>query len=100
MWELRIESSRDGLPALLATRQPPGLFVYDGWHSYEATCGIRGRGAAAAGRGALVSDDADSGAMVVVCERHGLRYMEVAERPKGDFYPGSRLAAGRRGSGH
>ncbi len=101
MWELRIESSRDGLPALLATRQPPGLFVYDGWHSYEAEVwDLEAVAQRLPGGGVLVSDDAHSGAMAVVCERHGLRYMEVAERPRGHFYPGSRLAAGRRGSGH
>jgi hypothetical protein len=44
----------------------------------------------------VVSDDAHNGAMTAICQRHGLTYAAVAERPKGHFYPGSLLAAGRR----
>jgi hypothetical protein len=98
MWELRIESSSDGLPAVLARPQAPGMFVYDGWHGREAELSdLEAVQQRLSPSGVLVSDDAHSGAMAAVCKRHGLTYHEVAERPARHFYPGSLLAAGSRG---
>ncbi len=94
LWELRIESSCEGLPEVLARPGAPGMFVYDGLHSYDAELwDLEAVQQRLSPGGVLVSDDAHNGAMAAVCERHGLTYAEVAERPKGHFYPGSRLAA-------
>jgi hypothetical protein len=97
LWELRIESSRAGLPAVLARQTAPDMFVYDGVHSRDAELWeLETVQARLSDDGVLVSDDAHTGAMAAVCERHGLVYSEVAERPSGHFYPGALLAAGRR----
>ncbi len=97
LWELRIQSSRDGLPEVLAQPSAPGMFVYDGVHSHEAELweleAVQRR---LSNGGVLVSDDAHNGAMAAVCQRHGLSYSQVAERPLRHFYPGALLAAGRR----
>ncbi|MGI8506942.1 MAG: class I SAM-dependent methyltransferase [Solirubrobacteraceae bacterium] len=100
MWELRIQSSRDGLPEVLAQPAKPDMFVYDGAHSRQAELweleAVQRRLSTG---GVLLSDDAHNGAMAAVCERHGLAYREVAERPLRHFYPGALLAAGRREPG-
>jgi hypothetical protein len=98
LWELRIESSSDGLPAVLARGEQPGMFIYDGWHVHEAERSelelVAPRLAAG---GVLLSDDAQvTCAMAEVCSAHGLDCHEVQLVAKGHFHPGTVLAAGRR----
>jgi predicted O-methyltransferase YrrM len=97
-WDLRIESSSDGLPRLLAGPATLDMFVYDGWHSYEAERrDLEIAAAHLSARGVLVSDDAQvSRALSAVCEECGLEYFEFHERPVGHFHPGAVQGAGRR----
>lgn len=95
-WELRVESSGRGLPCLLDGGPPVDLFVYDGWHAYEAErADLLTALEHLSRRGILVSDDAQmTGALAGVCTAAGLSYHEFAERPRDHFYPGSVLGAG------
>ncbi len=97
-WELRIESSRAGLPAVLNRQVPVGMFIHDSLHTYEnerwelATVAPR----LAAG-GVLISDNAHvTRALAETCASFGFEYHEFAERPAGHFYPGGAVGAGRR----
>lgn len=97
LWELRIQSSREGLPEVLARPTAPDMFIYDGVHSRDFELWeLEAVLARLSDGGVLLSDDAHTGAMAAVCERHGLVYSEVGERPVDHFYPGAVLAAGRR----
>ncbi len=97
LWDLRIQSSREGLPQVLADSDGVGMFIYDGWHSYDSELWEL---AATAGHltpdGVLLSDDAQvTHALADLCRQSGLAYFEFQERPADHFYPGSVLAAGR-----
>lgn len=97
-WELRIQSSREGLPKVLERDGAPDLFIYDGWHSYEDERGDLELAAHSLGPdGILLSDDAQvTRALADVCAEGGLEYFEFQELPIGHFYPGAVLGAGRR----
>jgi predicted O-methyltransferase YrrM len=102
LWELRIESSEQGLPEVLQASGSVDMFIYDGWHSYEDERRDLDTAAAHLGvDGVLLSDDAQvTQALAHVCRERGLAYFEFQEMPIGHFYPGAVLAAGRRtGSG-
>ncbi len=98
LWELRIESSHDGLPAVLSEAGEIDLFIYDGWHSYDAerwdlTIAFEHL----APGGALLSDDAQiTHALADLCRDHQLAYNEFHEEPVDHFHPGAVLGAGRR----
>ena len=100
LWELRIQSSQEGMAHVLAAAEPLDLFISDGWHTYEAEYGdLETAAAHLSGRGALLSDDAQvTQALRRLAEQRGLAYSEFQEVPVGHFYPGAVLAAaGRRG---
>jgi hypothetical protein len=100
MWELRVQSSQEGLPEVLERPPAPEMFIYDGVHSREDELwDLETVHRHLSPNGVLVSDDAHTGAMAELCERHGLVYSEVVERPARHFYPGAMLAAGRRAPG-
>ncbi len=98
LWELRIGSSRDGLPSLLSGDTGIGLFVYDGWHAREEerrdlTLAL----SHLAPSGVLISDDAQiTHALAELSGERGLEYHEFRESPRGHFYPGSAVGAARR----
>jgi hypothetical protein len=101
LWEFRVESSGDGLPAVLGRGDPVGMFIYDGWHVHEAE---RSELELVAPRlapgGVLLSDDAQvTSAMTDVCTTHGLECREVQLIAKDHFHPGTVLASGRRPGG-
>jgi hypothetical protein len=97
-WELRIEPSGEGMGAVLADAGPLDLFVYDGWHTFEAEHADLALAAEhLSSGGVLMSDDAQvTGALRSLCRERGLAYDEFQELPVGHFYPGAVLAAGRR----
>lgn len=97
-WELRIESGRAGLPAVLARAKPIGLFVHDSLHTYEnERWELRTVAPFLSDRGVLISDNVHvTRALVATCEEFGLRYEEFTERPAGHFYPGGGVGAGSR----
>lgn len=97
-WELRIQSSTDGLAEVLANDAEVGVFVYDGWHEFAAELADHSVVVdhLAVG-GVLLTDDAQvSRALTVVADRAGLDYHEFQELPVNHFYPGAVLAAARR----
>jgi hypothetical protein len=98
LWELRIESTRAGLHAVLGARPPVGLFIHDSLHTYEnERYELRAAAAALASNGALISDNSHvTRALADTCEEFGLRYYEFHERPLGHFYTGGAMGAGRR----
>jgi hypothetical protein len=95
-YELRIEPAVDGLPIVLAGSPPVGLFIHDSLHSYDNERGELELGAARlAAAGVLVTDNAHgTRALADVCARHGFRYSEFFERPRGHFHPGGGIGAG------
>jgi hypothetical protein len=97
LWELRIQSSREGLPEVLARTGQPGMFIYDGWHSYDDERRDLELVAEHLGAdGILLSDDAQvTHALADVCRERGLAYFRFQEIPVGHFYPGAVLGAGR-----
>jgi hypothetical protein len=98
LWELRIQPSREGMPQVLDQTGEVGIFIYDGWHSYDDE--RRDLELAAdhlAADGILLSDDAQvTHALADLCRERGLAYFEFQEIPVGHFYPGAVLGAGRR----
>jgi len=97
LWELRIESTRTGLPSLLRTSAPIGIFIHDSSHTYENE---RRELVTAASRlaedGILLSDNAHvTRALADTCTQFGLEYLDFHERPRGHFYGGGIMAAGR-----
>lgn len=98
LWDLRIQSSREGMPRLLEEAGQVGMFIYDGWHSYDDE--RRDLELAAenlASNGILVSDDAQvTHALSDLCAERGLAYFEFQELPVRHFYPGAVLGAGRK----
>lgn len=98
LWDLRIESSQSGLPALIGEGATIDMFIYDGWHSYEAErADLELAAEHVTGDGILLSDDAQvTHALADVCRDRTLAYFEFHEVPREHFYPGGFLAAGRR----
>jgi hypothetical protein len=100
LWELRIQSSPNGLAELAHDGLELDLFIYDGWHSAEPE---RADLVAAERQltpgGVIVSDDAQvTGALARFCDRElpgTFDYHEFHELPRGHFHPGSVLAAAR-----
>ncbi|MDQ6749008.1 MAG: class I SAM-dependent methyltransferase, partial [Candidatus Dormibacteraeota bacterium] len=100
LWRMRVESTRQGLPGVLADSPPLGLFIHDSLHTYEnerfeltvaAQCLTAG--------GLLISDNAHvTRALEDTCKDFGYTYSEFRERPLRHFYPGGTLGAGRRGA--
>jgi predicted O-methyltransferase YrrM len=96
-WQLRIQSSDEGLPEVLSPTAPVDMLVYDGWHTFEAEyADLRVAADHLSSGGVLVSDDAQvTRALVRLCEERGFDYAEFQEVPLDHFYPGALLAAGR-----
>ena len=96
-WQLRIQSSDEGLPEVLVPDAPLDMLVYDGWHTFEAEyADLRVAADHLTPQGVLVSDDAQvTQALARLCEELGFDYAEFQEVPVGHFYPGAVLAAGR-----
>jgi predicted O-methyltransferase YrrM len=97
LWELRIQSSSDGMADVLSARGPLDMFIYDGWHTHEAEfTDLELAAAHLSSNGVLVSDDAQvTHALSDLCESLGFGYFEFQELPVGHFYPGAVLGAGR-----
>lgn len=98
LWELRIESTRDGLAAVLARSPEVGMFIHDSLHTYEHERFELGTaGARLAPDGILISDNVHgTRALADTCDELGLKYVEFHERSRGHFYPGGAMGAGRR----
>lgn len=98
LWDLRIESSRVGLAPLLEQAGEVDLFIYDGWHSYQAERADLDDAFRRLGpEGVLVSDDSQvTRALPELCREQGLELFEFHELPLNHFHPGAVLAAGRR----
>jgi predicted O-methyltransferase YrrM len=96
LWELRIQSSDEGLPEVLSAA-PVDMVVYDGWHTFEAEyADLRVAADHLSSAGVLVSDDAQvTRALARLSEELGFDYSEFQEVPVDHFYPGAVLAAGR-----
>ncbi len=97
LWKLRIQSSDQGLPAVISPTEPVDMLVYDGWHTFEAEyADLRVAAENLSSGGVLVSDDAQvTRALARLCEERGFAYSEFQEVPVDHFYPGAMLAAGR-----
>lgn len=97
MWDLRIQSSRFGLPRVFEEFGQAGMFIYDGWHSYEdERTDLEIAADHLDAPGLLLSDDAQvTHALADVCRDRGLEYFDFQEIPVGHFYPGAVLGAGR-----
>jgi Methyltransferase domain len=95
-WELRIQSSGEGLPAVTAGGTV-GMFVYDGWHTYDAErADLEVVADRLAPDGLLVSDDAQvTRALQQLAAERGLDYVEFQERPLHHFHPGVMTACAR-----
>jgi hypothetical protein len=98
LWELRLESSRDGLEAVLARGPQLGLFVHDSLHTYEhERWELETAVAKLAPNGVLISDNAHgTSALSDTCEEHGRRFLRFYERSCDHFYPGGAMGAGYR----
>lgn len=96
-WQLRIQSSDEGLPEVLVPDAPLDMLVYDGWHTFEAEyADLRVAAEHLSAQGVLLSDDAQvTRALARLCEELGFDYSEFQEVPVDHFYPGAVLAAGR-----
>ncbi len=97
-WELRLESSRDGLPEVLGAGDAVDVFIYDGWHSYDDELwDLETVAAHLDADGVLISDDAQvTHALSDVAREAGLAYFEFHEIPVRHFHPGAVLAAATR----
>lgn len=97
LWELRIQSSAEGLPEVVSPTKPLDMLIYDGWHTFEAEyADLRVAANHLSSDGVLISDDAQvTQALARLCEELGFDYSEFQELPLGHFYPGAVLAAGR-----
>ncbi|MGN6871955.1 MAG: class I SAM-dependent methyltransferase [Solirubrobacteraceae bacterium] len=98
LWELRIQSSEEGLPQAISAAAQLDMLIYDGWHTFEAEyADLRVAADRLASDGVLVSDDAQvTQALARLCEERGFDYSEFQEVPVDHFYPGAMLGAGRR----
>lgn len=97
LWELRIQSSDEGLPEVISSDAPVDMLIYDGWHTFEAEyADLRVAANHLSSEGVLVSDDAQvTRALAHLSEELGLVYSEFQELPVDHFYPGAVLGAGR-----
>jgi predicted O-methyltransferase YrrM len=97
-WELRLESSREGLPEVVGGSDAVDMFIYDGWHSYDdERWDLETVAAHLHADGLLISDDAQvTHALADVAREAGFAYFEFREIPVRHFHPGAVLAAGRR----
>lgn len=97
-WELRIESTRAGLPAVLAAVPGVDLFLHDSDHAYaHERFELDAVAAHLRPGGVLVSDNVHAtSALAEVCAERGLDYHVFTERPCGHFYGGGAVGAGRR----
>jgi len=97
LWELRIEPTRTGLPALLRDAPRVGLFIHDSLHTYENEhFELRTVAPRLTARGVLVSDNAHATtALADVCGEFGLEYLAFHEHPAQHFYRGGTIGAGR-----
>lgn len=97
LWELRVESSRDGLPAVLERGQPVGIFIHDSLHTYaHERFELETAAAHLAPGGLLISDNAHgTRALLDVCLDFGLHYHECNMPSRGHFYPAEVTGAGR-----
>ncbi len=97
-WELRIESSRDGLATALTRSAPVGLFIHDSLHTYaNERWELETVAPHLAPDGVLVSDNVHvTRALAECCDDFGLEYHEFVEHSAGHFYPGGAMGAGRR----
>jgi Methyltransferase domain len=97
-WELRIESSRTGLPAVLDRGRPVGMFIHDSLHTYEHELWeLRTVAARLAPGGVLLSDNAHATpALADCCQEFGLIHHVFVERSADHFYRGGAVGAGRR----
>lgn len=98
LWELRIESTREGLATVLQQARSVGILIHDSLHTYEhESYELRTAAVHLAAGGVLVSDNAHgTRALADTCEDLGLHYFEFSERSLGHFYPGGAMGAGRR----
>ncbi|MGH2866203.1 MAG: class I SAM-dependent methyltransferase [Solirubrobacteraceae bacterium] len=96
-WALRIESSRTGLPALLAGGETVGMFIHDSLHTYEhERWELATAGAQLAADGVLISDNVHVTPALSECSAElGLDYHEFVEQPVAHFYPGAAMGAAR-----
>lgn len=97
LWELRIQSTTDGLE-LLERRPPVGLFIHDSLHTYEhERFEFEVATARMSTTGVLLTDNAHgTRALADVCREAGLCYFDFHEVPADHFYPGGAMGAGRR----
>jgi Methyltransferase domain len=100
LWQLRIQSSHEGLPDVLSPDVPVDMLVYDGWHTFEAEyADLRMAADHLSSDGVLISDDAQvTRALAHLSEELGFVYSEFQEVPVDHFYPGAMLGAGRPGA--
>lgn len=96
LWELRIESSRAGLAAVLEQQGPVGIFIHDSLHTYEhERFEFELAASHLAPGGLLVTDNAHgTHALADVCQSRGLRYVEFHSASRDHFYPGEATGAG------
>ncbi len=97
LWDLRIESSHDGLPGLLNPDGELDMLIYDGWHAYDAEhADLDYALQRLSPDGLLISDDAQTTyALADLCQASELTYLEFHEIPVRHFHPGATLGAGR-----
>ncbi|HSC04066.1 MAG TPA: class I SAM-dependent methyltransferase [Solirubrobacteraceae bacterium] len=97
LWQLRIQSSDEGLPEVVSPASLVDMLIYDGWHTFEAEyADLRVAASHLSADGVLVSDDAQvTRALAQLCEELGFAYSEFQEVPVDHFYPGAVLGAGR-----
>jgi predicted O-methyltransferase YrrM len=97
LWQLRIQSSDEGLAQVVSPATPVDMLIYDGWHTFEAEyADLRVAADQLSPQGVLVSDDAQvTQALARLSEELGFDYAEFQELPVDHFYPGAVLAAGR-----
>jgi predicted O-methyltransferase YrrM len=97
LWRLKVQDSREGLLPLMQTEGPIDMFIYDGWHTFEAELAdLRTAHAHLRPGGVLVSDDAQvTRALAELAREHNLGYVEFHEQPVRHFHPGTVLAAMR-----
>lgn len=96
LWELRIQSSRAGLAAVLEQQGPVGIFIHDSLHTYEhERFEFELAASHLAPGGLLVTDNAHgTHALADVCQSRGLRYFEFHSVARDHFYPGEATGAG------
>jgi hypothetical protein len=97
LWELRIQSSDEGLPQVISPAAPVDMLIYDGWHTFEAEyADLRVAADHLSSDGVLVSDDAQvTRALARLCQELDFDYSEFQEVPLDHFYPGAVLGAAR-----